>query len=228
MGEADGTGDGTHLVLVAWVQRSVLQAHSQAADAGIIHSLQVPCHSGNIHGLADDHHLAGGAHVAGALQRGALSLHRAVPCAAPLAQGQGHQLIHLHHRVIQHVWAHHLQVKDPGARLSANVQHVPEACTDCQRAALAGALQQGVGGHRGAHADLSHSTCVDRSPPWVGHARVWSGRPVTYRALSNKPRTFTTRLALECDEYPRWGRPGTRGPLTTAAVDVQEGSGTTS
>ncbi|VTR68762.1 hypothetical protein DESC_720140 [Desulfosarcina cetonica] len=74
----------------------------------------------------------------------------------PVAQG-AHAFIHLDHGFVQQIRLADLQVEDVGPVLVADLQDVAKPPGDQQGAAGPLALQKGVGGHGGAHADpLDH------------------------------------------------------------------------
>ena len=73
-----------------------------------------------------------------------------------------HPSADLHHPLVQHRGQANGQVEQPGPGLVADAQQVGEAAVDHQQGALAAALQQRVGGHRGAHLHRLHQPRRDR------------------------------------------------------------------
>ena len=88
-------------------------------------------------------------------------------------------LWHLDHPAIEQLGQHDMAGEDVGAVLVADAQLVAEALGDHQRRRLAGALQEGVGGHRCAHLDPGDLVGGNRLPVVqfqqladAGHRRV--------------------------------------------------------
>ncbi|MNS93789.1 hypothetical protein D3C72_1279830 [compost metagenome] len=73
-----------------------------------------------------------------------------VQLADDLAIG-GHALVRLDDGFVQHFRQQHVAVEQPRAVLVGNAQGIPEPARRHEQRAFALALQQGVGGHRGAH-----------------------------------------------------------------------------
>ena len=67
-----------------------------------------------------------------------------------------HPLLRLHDSAVQQFRQLDVAVKNAGAILISNSQRVPKAACGHQQRGLALALQQGVGGHSGAHLDAGH------------------------------------------------------------------------
>ena len=74
----------------------------------------------------------------------------------------GHALVDLDDILVEQFGQHHMAVEQAGSRLIADAQRVPETLCDGQQGALALALQERIGGHRGAHLDSLDRVGGDR------------------------------------------------------------------
>ena len=72
-------------------------------------------------------------------------------------------LVHLKHRAVQHLRQLDVQRKQVGSGLITDAQGVGESPGDDQQRALATALQQGIGGHGGAHFDRGDTLAGQRA-----------------------------------------------------------------
>lgn len=162
MPEARLQGHLPHQPLVLLERVGVQQCHSQAPNSFGQNSLQVGPQLGYVEGLHNAHRLAGGSLAPG---------RRQVQLA--VAAAEDHPLLRLHHLVVQHLRLGACQVEEVGPRLVADVEQVSEASGDHQGSRLAPALQQGVGGHRRAHADALN----------LGSVHLLVGRERTPRLL---------------------------------------------
>ena len=73
-----------------------------------------------------------------------------------------HPLVHLDDALVEHRGQHDLAVEEVGPRLVADAERVGEAPGRDQQRAVALALQQGIGRHRGAHLDHVDLAAGDR------------------------------------------------------------------
>ena len=91
----------------------------------------------------------------------------------------GHALARLHHLLVQQLGQHDLPIKQARAVLVGNAQGIAKALRGHQQRGLALALEQRVGGHRGAHLHALHQRGRDggvgrqaQQMPHAGHGRV--------------------------------------------------------
>ena len=73
-----------------------------------------------------------------------------------------HALLRFDHALIQQLGQHDVAVKQTRSVLVGNAQGIAKALGGDQQRGLALALQQGVGGHRGAHLHAVHQVGRDR------------------------------------------------------------------
>ena len=66
----------------------------------------------------------------------------------------GHTLVHLEHTLVHRRRQMNVEREDPGTVLVADAQRVAEPSRGHEQGGLAAALEQRIGGHRGAHAHL--------------------------------------------------------------------------
>lgn len=157
VGEAELARDLADESLVRGEGVGVHQAHGDAADAGVVHALQVGADGVAGRAPQDAHGLAGQAHdEVGGLGGGGAG---GGGDAGDVARGvlgvvlEGDALVDLDDGRVEHVGLADGEVEDVRARLVADDEAVAEALGDDEGDGLALALEEGVGGDGGAHAD---------------------------------------------------------------------------
>ena len=166
VGEAELAGHVADERLVVGEGVGVHEADGDAADAGVAHALQLAAHGVAVRAAQDAHRLARQAHDevggAGGGRAGARVDARQAALGVLGVVLERDALVDLDDGRVEHVGLADGQVEDARARLVADDEAVGEAARDHERDGLALALQQRVGGHRGAHADRVDERRVER------------------------------------------------------------------
>jgi hypothetical protein len=116
-------------------------------------------------------------------------------------------LANLRHALVQQLGQHNLAVKQPGPRLCGDAQRVFESRGDEQQRALAVALEQRIGRHRGTHLDPGYLLGADGLP----RGELEQAANSLDCGIGILPRIFRQQLL------------GTQRPVGRAADDVGEG-----
>jgi hypothetical protein len=141
LGKSYLTGQPAHGQFVLRPGIGMHEHHRQAADAPVQNGLQTGAQGVDIQGLHYHHAFAGD------------PFHDRLDRRRFIVPEHAYPLVHLDHRFVEQIRLFDLQVEDGRSILVADLQDIPESTGYQQGAAGAFAFQQGVGGHRGAHAD---------------------------------------------------------------------------